>query len=104
MTLEYWYPEPGTEHNEQRLREQLNLMGYRVSRYVYPPGTYFPDHDHAFSKIEVVLSGRFQMGMSGTTVILEPGQALHVPKGVLHNAEVVGDQPVVSLDAIKIGG
>jgi mannose-6-phosphate isomerase-like protein (cupin superfamily) len=41
------------------------------------------------------------MGMSGTSVVLEPGQAIHVPTGAVHNAAVVGETPVVCLDAIK---
>ena len=103
MGIDYWIPEVGTELNERRLREQLTALGYQVSRYVYPAGTWFPEHTHPFDKIEVVLGGRFQMTMCGTSVVLEPGQAIHVPEGSLHSAEVVGSLPVISLDAVKAG-
>ena len=103
MGIEFWTPEPGTEHDEKRLREQLSARGYHVSRYIYPPGTRFPDHTHTFAKIEVVLGGQFRMTMEGKTVVLEPGQAIHVPEDIVHSAEVVGTQPVVSLDAVKSG-
>jgi mannose-6-phosphate isomerase-like protein (cupin superfamily) len=33
-------------------------------------------------------------------VVLEAGDCLVVPGGVVHSAEVVGDEPVVSLDAV----
>jgi len=33
--------------------------------------------------------------------VLEPGDALAVPAGAVHAAEVVGDEPVVSLDATR---
>lgn len=99
MGIEYWHP-AGTELDETALVEQLAARGCRVSRYVYPPGTCFPDHSHGVAKIEVVLAGRFRMGMAGASVVLEPGQAIHVPRGTVHNAEVVGDEPVVSLDAV----
>jgi hypothetical protein len=33
--------------------------------------------------------------------MLGPGDWVDVPRGVTHNATVVGDEPVVSLDAIK---
>jgi mannose-6-phosphate isomerase-like protein (cupin superfamily) len=33
-------------------------------------------------------------------VVLEPGDCLRVPGGAVHSAEVVGDRPVVSLDAV----
>jgi mannose-6-phosphate isomerase-like protein (cupin superfamily) len=42
------------------------------------------------------------MRMQGKTVVLEAGDCLAVPRGEIHSAEVVGDQPVVSLDAIRI--
>jgi len=48
-----------------------------------------------------VLSGRFKLEMGGNSVILETGDALAVPKGAIHSAEVVGNESVVSLDAIK---
>jgi len=60
-----------------------------------------PDHTHTIDKIDAVLSGRFKMGMLGQDVILEAGDCLTVPKGTVHNAEVVGNQPVISLDATK---
>jgi mannose-6-phosphate isomerase-like protein (cupin superfamily) len=52
-------------------------------------------------KIDAVLAGRFRMTMLGESVVLERGDCLAVPQGVLHSAEVVGDAPVVSLDAVR---
>lgn len=39
--------------------------------------------------------------MEGQEVILEAGDCLAVPRGAGHSAEVVGSEPVVSLDAIN---
>ncbi len=86
------------------MRRKLERRGYAVSRYVYPPGTVFPPHTHGVDKIDGVLAGRFRMTMQGESVVLEAGDCLAVPRGVVHSAEVVGSEPVVSLDAIRIGG
>jgi len=83
------------------MRRKLEAMGYAVSRYTYPPGTCFPPHTHGVDKIDGVLSGRFKMTMQGASVILEAGDMLAVPRGEVHSAEVVGDKPVISLDAVK---
>lgn len=91
----------GGPFSEQSLREKLEQLGYHVSRYVYPPGTYFPDHKHEVDKIDAVVSGRFRMKMEGKEFLLEAGDSLAVPRGTIHSAEVVGDEPVVSLDATK---
>ena len=102
MAIEHWNTEHDGALSEDSLRCKLEARGYQVSCYVYPPGTVFPPHAHAVDKIDAVVSGRFQMSMQGQAVILEVGDCLAVPRGVVHSAEVVGDQAVVSRDAIKI--
>ena len=101
MKAESWNTEKDGPFTEQALRQKLERLGYRVSRYVYPPGTHFPDHAHDIDKIDAVIAGRFRMTLEGAAVVLEPGDCLAVPRGVIHSAEVVGDEPVVSLDATR---
>jgi quercetin dioxygenase-like cupin family protein len=101
MELEHWNEEKEGPLTEAAMRRKLEERGYTVSRYVYPPGTYFAPHTHGVDKIDAVLSGRFKLEMGGNSVILETGDALAVPKGAVHSAEVVGNESVVSLDAIK---
>jgi quercetin dioxygenase-like cupin family protein len=103
MQIEHWHTERDGELSEANMRRKLEDRGYRVSKYVYPPGTYFPEHDHGVDKIDGVLAGRFRMSMNGGSVVLEAGDLLVVPKHVFHAAEVVGDEAVVSLDAVKAG-
>lgn len=101
MEVEKWNTERDGPLPEKTLRQKLEQRGYRVTRYVYPPGTSFPDHTHGIDKLDAVLSGRFRMTMEGQEVILEAGDCLAVPRGAVHSAEVIGDESVVSLDAIK---
>jgi quercetin dioxygenase-like cupin family protein len=100
--IEHWKPQSDGTLNEANMRSKLEAMGYSVSRYIYPPGTFFPEHSHAVDKIDGVLSGRFRMTMHGESLLLTAGDLLAVPHGVVHSAEVIGDEPVVSLDAVKI--
>ena len=86
---------------EDSLRKFLESKGYSVSRYTYGPGTYFGDHNHGIAKIDAVLSGTFRMGMNGQFVDLGPGDWIEVPAGATHSAEVIGSEPVVSLDAVR---
>ena len=101
MKVERWDPERDGPLSEVALRRKLEQRGYRVTRYVYPPGTHFPDHRHEVDKIDAVLAGQFRMVMGGAEVILEAGDCLEVPRGAVHSAEVVGDDPVISLDGTK---
>ena len=96
-----WDKSVDGEITEESLRKLLQSKGYRVSRYTYGPGTYFGDHNHGVAKIDAVLSGTFRMGMHGQFVDLGPGDWIEVPAGTTHSAEVIGDESVVSLDAVR---
>lgn len=84
------------------MRRKLESAGYFVARYVYSPGTTFPEHTHRLDKIDAVLSGRFRMVVAGHFAILGPGDWVEVPRGVHHTAAVIGDEEVVSLDATRM--
>jgi quercetin dioxygenase-like cupin family protein len=101
VAVESWDAVRDGPLTERAVRDKLEGRGYRVSRYVYPPGTYFPDHSHAVDKIDAVLSGRFRITLEGRAVVLEAGDSIEVPRGAVHSAEVVGDVEVVSLDAVR---
>ena len=101
MDVENWDEERDGPYSEDALRQKLEQRGYRVTRYTYPPGTVFPDHTHPAEKVDAVVSGRVRMTTADGEVILEAGDALRVPAGAIHSAEVVGDEPVVSLDAVR---
>lgn len=101
MTPHKWNPAEGPL-TEAGLRAKLEALGYRVARYTYEPGTVFPDHKHDVDKIDAVLSGRFRLVVRGHMKVLGPGEWIEIPRGTVHNATVVGDEPVVSLDAVKL--
>ena len=101
MQVEHWNAAADGELSEAALRRKLERRGYRVTRHVYPPGTCFPAHSHSVDKIDAVLAGCFRLVMEGRAAVLEAGDAIEVPRGVLHSAEVIGAMPVVSLDAVK---
>jgi mannose-6-phosphate isomerase-like protein (cupin superfamily) len=50
-----------------------------------------------------VLRGRFLIRALGREFLLGPGDALPVPAGTIHSAEVIGGETVISLDASKGG-
>ena len=87
--------------SESVLRARLERRGYAVSRYTYAPGTAFPAHTHGVDKVDAVVTGTFRVVLEGTEVVLGPGDAVAVPRGAVHSAEVVGNEPVISLDAVK---
>jgi quercetin dioxygenase-like cupin family protein len=101
VTPQRWNAAEGP-FTESALRAKLESMGYRVAKYTYEPGTVFPDHKHDVDKIDAVLSGRFRLVVRGQMKVMGPGEWIEIPRGTIHNATVVGDDPVVSLDAVRL--
>jgi quercetin dioxygenase-like cupin family protein len=101
MAVYRWNPSLDGEFSEAALRRKLEAQGYRIARYVYEPGTVFPDHKHGVDKIDAVISGTFRLVIGGHVAMLTAGEWVDVPRGVTHNATVIGDEPVVSLDAVR---
>jgi mannose-6-phosphate isomerase-like protein (cupin superfamily) len=96
-----WDAERDGPPTERALRARLEEWGYGAVLDEYPPGTVFPTHAHAVDKVDAVVSGTFRMSLEGATVDLGPGDALFVPRGTLHSAEVVGTRPARSLDGVR---
>ena len=101
MAVHRWNATIDGPFSESALRRKLEDAGYIVARYTYSPGTAFPDHVHQVDKIDAVISGRFRMVVAGHLAMLGPGDWVEVARGVRHSATVIGDEPVVSLDAIR---
>jgi quercetin dioxygenase-like cupin family protein len=81
------------------LKQQLRDEGYNLYVYSYPGGMCFPPHSHDHNTIHVVLNGAMKVTLDDTDHILKSGERFLVPANMLHTAEVLGEMPVVILDA-----
>ena len=84
-----------------RLRNSLEAQGYRVTFHLLAPGTVFADHCACESRIDAVFAGRMRVVISGEARVLGPGDWIEVPAGTAMSAEVLGDEPVVGIDAVR---
>ncbi len=99
--IEPWDESKWGPLNEDNMRRKLMAAGYSVARYVYPKGTVFSDHIHSVDKKDAVVEGEFLITMGGEEFLLRAGDAIEVPRDAVHSAQVVGDESVVSMDAVK---
>jgi quercetin dioxygenase-like cupin family protein len=102
MAVHSWNTALDGMFSERALRNKLETLGYRVARYVYPPGTVFPDHTHGVDKVDAVVSGKFRLVISGHVALLGAGDWIDIPRGSVHSAVVQGDESVVAFDAVKV--
>lgn len=101
MAVQRWNASDGPA-TEAVLRAKFESLGYAVAKYTYAPGTVFPDHKHDVDKIDAVVSGRLRLVVRGHMKMLAPGDWVEIPRGTVHSATVIGDESVVSLDAVKL--
>ena len=101
MEVNRWDENEDGPLDEVQLKQKLESLGYRVSTYTYPPGMYFDFHTHPIDKIDAVLSGQFRITMDGESKVLKRGDWVYVPAEKPHSAEVIGHEPVKSLDGEK---
>jgi quercetin dioxygenase-like cupin family protein len=100
VSLLRWSPAEGTP-DAARVSAKMASLGYAVTRYTYPPGAAFPDHEHAFDKCSSVLEGHFEITVGARAWTLAPGDLLFIPAGVVHAARVIGGAAVTSLDGVR---
>ena len=90
--------------------EIVNLPGFVLGRAIFEPGWRWSTDVKPFAKTEscqiahasLILSGRMRVRLDdGTEMDLAAGDAHVVPPG--HDAWVVGDEPLVSIDVISVG-
>ena len=89
--------EPATEAAIERIFEAEGLQPYR---WMNAPGDVYGAHAHRYHKVIYVVSGSITFGLphTGQSVVLNSGDRLDLPPGVVHDA-VVGPQGVVCLEA-----
>lgn len=99
--LKKWNSKTDGTLSIDNLISKFEGMGYDCNVYTYSPGTYFGEHSHEIDKIDAVLSGKFKIVMDGEEHLLTAGDYIHIPRSVIHTAEVIGNEAVVSIDACK---
>jgi quercetin dioxygenase-like cupin family protein len=83
------------------LQSRLEAQGYQVWMQLLAPGTVFGAHCTCEPRIDAVFSGQLKLVIGGHVHLLGPGDWVEIPAGVTMTAEVVGDEPVLGLDATR---
>ncbi|MAT39705.1 MAG: hypothetical protein CL946_08895 [Ectothiorhodospiraceae bacterium] len=84
-----------------QIKNELKEQGYTIYVYSYPPAMYFPEHKHEYPKLHVVLSGSLKITLPDREVILNEGERIEIDADIPHTAEVLGETPLICVDAAK---
>jgi len=100
FTVTHW-PATAGQVTINKIRARLEQEGLKPSRFDMMPGDVYGDHAHADAEIRWVVSGRMRVKVKDEEIILEPGDRLDLAANVVHSADVVGDEVVVTLCASR---
>lgn len=96
-----WSGIPATEVYPGITRQVVHGARQSMVRYIYQPGTVFPQHHHPEEQFTLVISGQIEFTVAGDTITLQAGESAIIPSGIPHGARVVGDQTVETFNALS---
>ena len=100
ITLTRWPADAG-QITINKIRARLEQEGLQPYRFDMIPGDRYSDHAHPEAEIRWVVSGRMQVRIDHEELILEPGDRLDLAANVVHSADVLGEEVVVTLCASR---
>ena len=68
-----------------------------LSEVTFAPGSLVPDHAHPHEQMGMMISGRLEFTIGGSTRVLGPGESWRIPGGVVHRVQAL-DERAVALD------
>lgn len=90
--LHHWISRPG-------LTEAENLLVVRVE---VEPGNGHPFHHHPHQEeVLYLLEGRMEQWVEQEKTVLEAGESVHIPRGVVHASYNSSEEPMVFLAIIS---
>ena len=101
IRLERWDPESEGQFSPEGLLQKLAVWGYEAQARTLKPGEYHPDRRVQVDMVDAIVQGKLRISLEGESRTLTPGDCLFLPKGVVTSVEVVGDRPVVCLEALQ---
>ncbi len=96
-----WTDIPAEEVYPGITRQVLHGERQTMIRYVYAPGSVFPEHHHPQEQITTVLTGQIEFTVDGHDVVFSAGDTGVIPGGTPHGARVIGDETVETINSLS---
>jgi quercetin dioxygenase-like cupin family protein len=96
-----WSEIPREEVYPGIMRQVVQGERQTLVRYVYQPGSVFPQHHHPQEQVTSVLTGLIEFDVAGTIATLGPGDVAIIPADTPHGARVHGDEVVETLNNLS---
>lgn len=101
VRVERWNAQQEGELSADGVRHKLAILGYDATAKTYRPGDRAPSRRVLVDTVAAVVEGQLKIFLESETRVLQPGDLLFIPKGLVTSVEVVGRHPVLCLEAIR---
>jgi len=101
IRVEHWDAEQEGQLTADSVKHKLAVLGYDAQPKRYKPGEQAPSRRVPVDSVEAVVEGQLRIMLEGEARVLKPGDLLFIPKGLVTSVEVVGQRPVLCLEAIR---
>jgi len=91
MPQKIYAPNFHADLDPQAVLDRLRRDGWDPIPIGDPPGSVYPPHSHAATKLLVILSGSMEVRVAGESYRCRPGDQVVIPGGVEHAALVGPD-------------
>ena len=75
--------------DRDQVAHDWHQRGYSCDVFTDPPGREWNDFIHATNELVAVMEGKLKLTIDGEEIIVEPGDEVFIPKGVLHSVKNV---------------
>lgn len=101
LRLEHWNPNADGPLTGNALQQKLLILGFEPQRRLLEAGSSRADQACERETVLATLSGQLRVEIEGQSVVLKPGDYLHLPPGITHSLEVVGNEPCQTFEAMS---
>ena len=101
LKLERWDTKTDGRLNDQSMMQKLLVWGYDTTQQTLRPND--PKREHKSDKATVValLNGQIILELEGHNMALKGGDCVFVPKNIVVNLTLVGDEPATLFSAVR---
>src|SRR5882724_6492472 len=92
-----WNEVPEVELSPGLTRQMIHTSRMTILRVKFKKGAAAPLHHHVHEQVSTLASGAMRFNVAGETVLLHPGELLHLPSDVPHSAEALEDSVLIDV-------
>ena len=78
--------------NRAAVAADWRLRGFSCDLFTDPPGREWMDFTHDVNELVTVMSGKLEMELGGTWIVVEEGDEVFIPRGERHSVRNINDR------------